>query len=671
MARYTDTLRDQNLRPVAGALVSVVNYAGVAAALTDDDDQPLDNPFYTDEYGGFTFNTSDGQYTLSFRYGGREVYSEEVTVGTLIANLSPDPTNGGKYLALDAVGVATYSVGTGNDPAFRTDMAANAGPLSGVKPERIGGTPYRVDDAFKFSIRLTAFGFKGDGATDDTAAWRAAIAFAGARNISDIIVPAGISLVTGSIVNSANPLPQGLTFRGESPGSTLSNYPSRLRYTGTGACWDVSYPTGAPNFSGNWTWEAMTFECTDPAGTMFSFGDPLTHTPSDNPGLDPYRYLMAIEFRRIVAYGPQGTGDFLRACKAFAINVDSYSIVNSFRRAFWLKGCDNCRIECRMVGNNRAIMNEASGTFGNNTHIDVNYIGAPPASFGGEAAYSVYDTGSGTYIGRSCLLEGDGNTAHLYLGGYGTIVDSPQYGANSPLFEVGPEARDVVITSPRVPTTNLAWAPIVNAPSSWAFGGSQTDHRVRVYDASLNFQFIVAAANTRGRILMVSGPDQGLGLPPANAPGVATTKGFLTPLVCSAANYWADGGIGGQQIEGIVSDVGASGKRAIKLSTTGGSGFGLQAKIGGRISAAPYKVSIRNKLSGPITTGGFIFIVTKNGAFSQALTVNTTTSYGRPTPDSVDLSSWADGDALAIQLYNQDTGLNMWVDYVALTPVAD
>lgn len=132
MARYTDTLRDPFLRPVSGALVSVVDIFGNAATLTDDDDQPLDNPFYTDSYGNYVFNTSTGIYTVGFNYGGRLVFRETVAVGTLIANLTPDPANAGKYLALDADGVATYSSGTGADGALRTDLAVDGGQIVGV-----------------------------------------------------------------------------------------------------------------------------------------------------------------------------------------------------------------------------------------------------------------------------------------------------------------------------------------------------------------------------------------------------------------------------------------------------------------------------------------------------------------------------------------------------------
>ena len=60
------------------------------------------------------------------------------------------------------------------------------------------------------------------------------------------------------------------------------------------------------------------------------------------------------------------------------------SAVYSWRRAFWLKGCDNAEIKARMAGNNRAVMIDGSGTFGNNNRINAKYIGGVDVSFGGE-----------------------------------------------------------------------------------------------------------------------------------------------------------------------------------------------------------------------------------------------------------------------------------------------
>lgn len=87
MARYTNILRDQNLRAIPGALVSVTAQDGTTATLTDDSAQPLDNPFQSDAYGIYTFNTAAGVYTIGFTYGGRTILKEVVIVGAPAADV--------------------------------------------------------------------------------------------------------------------------------------------------------------------------------------------------------------------------------------------------------------------------------------------------------------------------------------------------------------------------------------------------------------------------------------------------------------------------------------------------------------------------------------------------------------------------------------------------------
>jgi len=82
MARYTDTLRDQNGAPIAGALTSVLAPDGSTAVLTNNDGSPLTNPFSTDAYGIYNYNVAaDGFYTNTFDLGGRTILKEVVIVG--------------------------------------------------------------------------------------------------------------------------------------------------------------------------------------------------------------------------------------------------------------------------------------------------------------------------------------------------------------------------------------------------------------------------------------------------------------------------------------------------------------------------------------------------------------------------------------------------------------
>ncbi len=71
MARYTDTLRDQNGAIVAGGLITVLRGDGTTPVLTDDDDNVLSQPLVSDRYGTWYFNASDSRYDFFFYYGGR------------------------------------------------------------------------------------------------------------------------------------------------------------------------------------------------------------------------------------------------------------------------------------------------------------------------------------------------------------------------------------------------------------------------------------------------------------------------------------------------------------------------------------------------------------------------------------------------------------------------
>lgn len=669
----------------------------------------------TDEYGNLSFYVAPGTYHLdiyapdavTFRFRVSDVGMTSTqgiqgvqgptgpadnTYTTLATFKASDITNkAASLVGVPGVADGRFNWETANAPytaddiniikADSTDLSVGAWVRQSTESissnDALGGPSAPAIHSHEQVRRLTYYGFKGNNSALDTEAWRDAIFDAHETNLRKLIVPGGISLVDGQIVGEDNPIPWGLTIEceGRNPDGLYLTH-SRVIYSGSDPLFDIKSRSAGVQRVGRLKFSGLFFQTLDPTADVFRFNDPRTFVPDDDPNVDDYDFIATVLFDCVGGLGVSGTaqtGDFITGAKLFELQVNQQCELYNFRRAIDLYGCDNAFLAPRMVGNGRGVHLERAGTFGNNNKIDVPYIGGASTALNSEDSYLVWDSAQGTRIGSgsSMLMEGSYSVAHLYLNGFGTTIDSPLFAASAPIFRLGPMAREIAMTSPRPPIGNTDWAPIVDAPASWGFGEAQTDYRVRIYDAPLNVQRIIAAGDTKGRVLVVNSPMHGLGLLGADEPGIATTKGFLSPLVCAATNFWANVGIGGQPIQGIVSDAGATGNRAIKLSTTSGSGFGLEAKIGGRLAAASYKLSIRNRLSGAITTGAFIFIATKNGAFHQALTIATTTTYGRPTPDTLDLSGWADGDVLSLQIFNQDTGVGMWIDYIALTPVGD
>lgn len=601
---------------------------------------------------------------------------------------SVEPTNGlllpsaaaraGKMLAFDVAGAiipATPSPGT--DAALRADFASNAGPLAGVKPERGAATTYRIDDAFQFGIRLTAFGYKGDGVTDDTAAWRAAIAFAGTRKIRTIIVPAGVSVVSGSIVNAANPLPTGMNFIGEAPVGTTYYQESQLKYTGTGVCWDIKYPTGGPSQQGSWGWDGITFLCSNPAGTMFDFGDTLNHTPADDPMVDTHQFLLHILFKNCRGFGAQGTGDFLRACKTFHINVDDTNSVYGFRRAFYLKGCDNCTISARIVGNNRGVQIESVNLLGNNNKILSHFIGGNDGvPFGGEFSYLVYDEGYRTIIGQNMLLESTCR-AYLYLNGYGAVVFNPILSSPMPFFELGPNALETVITSPRMTVVTTACAPIIQPPAAWQFGTSQLgDYRVRIYDAASTIQAILPdhpRILQPGRVRTLNRNTADPLKPQLLGPNGPQEQS----LICTAYNYWGSpDSPGGGGIKDMVQDATINNRWVMHLTkdTPVEQGIYLHFRVGEDIQPGVYKLLNRMRLASGTSDAGWVLIVLKNGGYlGGPYPIATSTSY-TTISQTIDLTSLVPGDTFGIALYNQSsgaTGVDLYVQAIGLQRVLD
>lgn len=530
-------------------------------------------------------------------------------------------------------------------------VGAIAGPVTAQSTKAPAIIGRGVEDG---TVRMTRYGYKADGRSDDTQAWRDAIEEANSRNIGRIIVPQGPigpSIVREPIVHG--PLPAGLTFEGETRNdATPVQQGSRIRYTGTGTCWFINYANYSPPETGRWTWRNLSFEAADPTATMFDFNDTLHHLPVDGQG---HSYLMGATFDNCFVRGAQGgkrqTGDGIRAAKLFGLDIKRSTRIRDWRRGIWLRGCDDCTISGRVELNARNIQHENTGTFGSNLRIDANFVGrcTPDAA---ETAYLLYDTGSGTACHGTFFEGGNGEHALLYLNGYATTLLGNRFSA-ARFFELGPEAREITMLTPSCPIAKDEWAPIVHEPASWDMGYQYQDRRLLILGGTKTFRRTVGA---HPRILWHDNfpqySDSGLALPVnQQAPMLADASGYRPRRrLLNALNYWSK--TEGTPAQGgcrLVKDAKASGGWTITVDAgVKAAGISAEFVVGTDVQHDDHlKVTIRYQAD----STGWQLVIQRNHAdelLLRALPVQKQ-SYAAASA-SVSLSGWQTGETLSVLL---------------------
>lgn len=184
MTAYSNTLRDQNQKPIAGAKVYVYNSLGALDTLTSDGVLPLANPVTSDEFGNFAFHAGDGVKTLDIFKGGLRAWKEVISIG------------GGDIPTLTALGLpgGSNAVGflhTGTGAVART-----------------------VQTKLQDTIHVKDFGAVCDGVANDTAAVQNAIN-AGAAQGKSVVLPKAIK-------HGALTLPAGTHLIGPGGKSTVT-----------------------------------------------------------------------------------------------------------------------------------------------------------------------------------------------------------------------------------------------------------------------------------------------------------------------------------------------------------------------------------------------------------------------------------------------------------------
>lgn len=246
MQKYFDSVTTSGGRPAKGVSVTVTKTAdgSLAALYSDNGVNARANPVVTDANGYFEFYAADGRYNIAVSGTG-------ITTRTITDVLLEDPVDGSAVLA-----------------------APSGASLVGYIAAGAGAVSRSTQDKMRESVSVMDFGAKGDGATDDTAAFLSAATSLGAGGGTVYIPAQGKFLIDSNLTVPAN-----VTFKGPhslngSPGTNTSAAYGNVK----GAIVINSAATitlsGGAGFDGVLVYrKGMTFPATDAsafAGTAFA-----------------------------------------------------------------------------------------------------------------------------------------------------------------------------------------------------------------------------------------------------------------------------------------------------------------------------------------------------------------------------------------------------------------
>lgn len=171
MARYVGIAEDQYQRPIPGAYITVENRNGLPALLTDDFGNPIIQPFRTDQFGGFYFNTADGAYTISIYRTGEliaRLYNTYVGDVSVLPSGSIANSLGDSETVAPAQQIVTQTLA---GKINSSDLAASTGAtLSGFKRTGTSTITRTVRDELQDDLKASQYTNTVNGSTDNGAA---------------------------------------------------------------------------------------------------------------------------------------------------------------------------------------------------------------------------------------------------------------------------------------------------------------------------------------------------------------------------------------------------------------------------------------------------------------------------------------------------------------------
>lgn len=497
-------------------------------------------------------------------------------------------------------------------------------------------------------VSVLDYGAIDDGVTDNTTFIKNAIAAANGGVVWFPYTDTGVYLVSSQIVAGTS-LAEGLSFIASKRGGNDAADGVVIKYTGSDICFDIQQPNGTAEV-GQWSWENLTFQCTSVAGGMFQFNDVTLAMTDDNTSPNYIRQLM---FRACSFWGEGSTavtGNAIQGLGVFELVIDENCYFRGWKRALYLKGCDNCTLAGRYINNVRHIMLIRSNTFGNACRIDSRFLGT--LLIGGiENAYQLYLEAYSTSVYSPFIEQTDAQGASdymMYIDGYCISIYNPfiSHSIAQKVWKIGPNARAVAIYNP-VTTNGVGLTFDYDDPASWQWTGIAESYKITIFDPSIKFERILTEEIRQEVISRRSNADKfkdTIGRVGNDGQSISNFK--FSP-------YTLDYGrpLGGFNfINAIATDSNGNKGKAIEVANNRSCLFELI--VGEDIQEGDtIQVAWRHRNEAIPSTGTFRWIIAKNGVnITNSNFVNTTTYQTKVK--TYTLSGFSNGDRLEIGVYN-------------------
>jgi hypothetical protein len=295
-ATYSNTLRDDNERPIAGAQVYVYDQTGkTLQALTNPvGGGALANPVITDEFGNFSFSTADdGVKLLDIFLNTHRIWKETVLAGVFVITAAAGSSVSNRaLLAAIAAPVANQSAiltESGREGSFVFDSADHSAHVTADTAQGIyvapASDPTGASGAWvrKFTGVPSAkwFGAQGDGVADDAAAINAGNAAVGALGIDAIKFDAGHTFKFLSELTFASD-DMLVIAHGAKLTSPVAAFQRLVNLSGNNGQWfggEIEFSGLAATYgenNGSWRWSGLKITRANPASIPWYVRDGVT-----------------------------------------------------------------------------------------------------------------------------------------------------------------------------------------------------------------------------------------------------------------------------------------------------------------------------------------------------------------------------------------------------------